>query len=178
MQLAPVPLIQRWFRTFQFWNTFYMAPVMDPGYDLIFLSWFRLVPLEALTNSTVLMFNSKKCKYIKMIRKTKHRWIKSMSFPLGSISQPPLKRTVLRLLQNRLKLISLESKSWCVGHVDFRSTWSCTCDLCLWWCFWSGQMTFMNLHLMSVIRTCYFCLADIETAFPIIVDSVAESWRL
>ena len=48
--------------TFQFWNTFYMAWVMDPGYDLVFLSWFHLVPLEALADSTVLTFNSKKRK--------------------------------------------------------------------------------------------------------------------
>ena len=48
--------------------TFYMAPVMDPEYDLVFLSWFHLVPLEALANSAFLMFNSKKCKCIKIIR--------------------------------------------------------------------------------------------------------------
>ena len=42
-----------------------MAWVMDPGYDLVFLSWFHLVPLEGLANSTVHMFNSKTCKYIK-----------------------------------------------------------------------------------------------------------------
>lgn len=51
--------------------TFYMAPIMDPGYDLTFLSWFHLVPLEALANSTVLMFNSKKCNCIKIIREMK-----------------------------------------------------------------------------------------------------------
>ena len=61
----------------------------------------------------------------------------------------PLKRTVL--LQNRLKLVSLKSKSWCVGHVDFPS----------------------NLHLMSVIITC-FLYGRPRNAFPV-VDSVTES---